>query len=444
MVQKYSDFDNRMETEYHFKNGASLKSQMNRGNLLRKVCFALLTAGIIFGGGNNTIEAQIVVKNDSIKPYIHFLENNKFLSAKEYVLSKFETHDIVILSERFHQDMSQYDVIMDVVKDERFNGHIYTEIGHVNLYEKFNKFLLNSSLTKEEKEREMLDIYRDLCPSFIWGPYNYYHMLSEVWELNKNRKPEDKILIFPTDIQFDYNEIQTHRERNIHYLSIFNGGYRDQMMGMNFIDFYEKAKKEKPKALVILNSMHGYKKYPTWLALPTRPLIRCAGEFINKTYPEKVFNIYINCCNIDNTKLSNNGIIDAAFEYTKKDNVGFDLKNTPIGDTKFDLYFTYAFAAGNYDSNINYDYIFDGMIFYKSLREMVIKIGIPNIYSKENEDLFLKRLALTVNMTLENDKEDIDKLLKDINGWPVIMPLDEYLDSGTVETWEKQIKQWIE
>ena len=428
-----------MEAGDHFKNGASLKSQMNRRNLFRKICFGLLAAGVIFGSINR-VTAQTIIKNDSIKPYINFLENNKLLTAKEYILSKFETNDIVILSERLHHDMSQYDVIMDVVKDERFEGHIYTEIGHVNLYEKFNNFLLNSSLTEEDKEKELLNIYRDLCPSFVWGPFNYYHMLSEVWELNKNRNREDKILIFPTDIPFDYNEVQTYRERSIHWRSIFNGGYRDQIMGMNFVEFYEKVKKNKPKALVILNSPHGYKRFPTYLPLPTRPFIRRAGEFIFKTYPEKTFYVYINSLNIDNGKLANNGIIDAAFEYAKKDNVGFDLKDTPIGNTKFDLMW---FGEG-YDTNINYDYIFDGMIFYKPLREMVIKIGVPNIYSKENEDLFLKRVALTMNRTLENDKKYIDDLLEEINSWPVVMSVEDFAGKETVETWENQIKKWIE
>ena len=430
------------ETGTLSKNGASLKSHMSKGNFLRKTCFALLVASIIFGGGNN-VEAQTVIKNDSIKPYINFLENNTFLSAKEYILSKFETNDIVILSERFHQDMSQYDVILDVVKDERFKGHIYTEIGHVNLSEKFNAFLLNSTFTKEEKERELLNIYRDLCPTLVWGAYNYYHMLNEVWEINKNREKEDKILIFPTDIPFDYNDIQTHREWSILYYKFFNGGFRDQVMGMNFVESYEKVKKEKGKALVILNTTHGYKRYPTWLPLPTRPLIRCAGEFINKACPDKTFNIYINCCNLDNFKLSNDGIIDAAFEYTKKDNIGFDLKDTPVGNSKFDLYFMYAFAAGNYDANINYDYIFDGMIFYKPLREMVIKVGIPNIYSEEYNDMFLKRVALILNKTLENDKEFIDKALEEVNNLVEETP-DQYLGTGIESSWDSQIKKWIE
>jgi len=442
-MKQFSNFDSTMETRDHSKNGASLISQTNKGYFIRKICFSLFTASIIFGGSNSKINAQTIIKNDSIKPYINFLENNKFLSAKDYILSKFETNDIVILSERFHQDLSQYDVILDVVKDERFKGNIYTEIGHVNLYEKFNKFLMNSSLTSEEKERELLSITRDLCPSLVWGAYNYYHMLSEVWEINKNRKNEDKILIFPLDIPFDYNDIQTYRERSIIYWQIFNGGYRDQIMGMNFINFYENVKKEKREALVILNTIHGYKKNPTWLPLPTRPLIKCTGEFISRTYPDKTFNIYINCCNIDNFNLSNNGIIDAAFEYTKKDNIGFDLKDTPIGNAKFDLFFTDDFAAGNYDANINYDYIFDGMIFYKPLREMVIKIGIPNIYSEDNKEMFYKRIALTMNKTLANDKEYIEESLKDVSTVR-IYPLNEYFGSDVESAWNKQIEKWIE
>jgi hypothetical protein len=420
------------------------KNRTNKGNFFRKVCFALLAAGIIFGGSSR-IEAQTVIKNDSIKPYVNFLENNKLLTAKEYILSKFETYDIVVLSERLHHDMTQYDVILDVVKDERFKGHIYTEIGHVNLSERFNNFLLNSSFTQEEKERELLNIYRDLAPTFTWGAYNYYHLLSEVWEINKNRKTEDKILIFPTDFPFDYSEMQTHREWTIHLRFIqrgyFHQRYRDQIMGWNFVEFYETVKKEKRQALVIQNSSHGYKQMPTYLPLPTRPFIGITGEFIYKTYPDKTFFIYINSLNFDNLKLSADGIIDAAFEYTQKFNVGFDLKDTPVGNTKFDLFDFGNWFGGEFDTNINYDYIFDGMIFYKPLREMVIKVGVPNLYTKENEDMFLKRVMLTLNKTLEDDKEFIDELLEQLNNFPYEIPLDEWFD---VEIWDKQIKKWIE
>ena len=47
MTQR-SKFDRVMEARNHFKNGASSKSLMSRGNILRKVCFRLLPAVIIF------------------------------------------------------------------------------------------------------------------------------------------------------------------------------------------------------------------------------------------------------------------------------------------------------------------------------------------------------------------------------------------------------------
>jgi hypothetical protein len=157
-----------------------------------KIYFALLAAVIIFGAYNNHVTAQTTIKNDSIKPYIHFLENNQFLSAKEYILSKFEIYDIVVLSERLHPEMTQYEVILDVVKDERFKGNIYTEIGVSNMAERLNEFLLNSTFTEEEKERELLSIYRDMEFFVTWENYNYYQLISEVYEVNKNRKKEDK------------------------------------------------------------------------------------------------------------------------------------------------------------------------------------------------------------------------------------------------------------
>ncbi len=442
-MTQYSTSGKGITMNTRSKNKTCSGKQRNKGYFFKKISFTLLTEGTLFGGGNPKVEAQTIIKNDSIKPYINFLERDRSLSSREYIFSKFETHDIVILSERFHQEMTQYDMIMEVVKDERFKGHIYTEIGHVNLYEKFNNFLMNATLTEEEKEKELLSIYRDLCPSLVWGAYNYYHMLNEVWALNKDRNKEDKILIFPTDVPFDYNEIQTHREWDIHYNLFFNSIFRDQIMAMNFVDYYEEVKKEKRKALVILNSMHAYKRNPTYLSLPTRPLIRRAGEFIYKTYPEETFVIYINSCNIDNFKLSNHGIIDAAFEYTKKDDIGFDLKDTTIGNTKFDLYFTYA--ADYFDLNINYDYLFDGMIYYKPLKEMVIKMGIPDIYSKEYEDMYYRRAALMSNKKFEEAKngEEYRKALEQINN-PAIIPLDDYFGDGVVESWDKQIQKWIE
>jgi hypothetical protein len=213
-------------------------------------------------------------------------------------------------------------------------------------------------------------------------------------------------------------------------------------MGSNFEINYEQVKAKRPKALAILNTIHGIKQYPTYLPLPTRPLVRRSGEYIWKTYPDKTFVVYINSNTLeDYNKLSNGGIIDAAFAYTGKDNVGFDLKTTPIGDAKFDIF---GFGEG-YDTDIDYNYIYDGMIFYKPLKEMVMKFGVPNLYPAEEENLFFERMALLRNISVEDARKEKDYVdfLHEFNT-PHEMPLDDYLEKGIIEKWETQIKQWIE
>jgi len=433
-----------MVTKSHSKNMENSKRRTIEGSLCKKIYFTLLTLSFIFVFCNKKVAAQAIIKNDSIKPYIHFLESEKFLSAKEYILSKFEKYDIVIISERHHADMTQYEVILDVVTDYQFNGNIYTEVGVTNMSEKINTFLLNSTLTQEEKERELLSIYRDIDFNLLWEKYNFYHLLSEIFEINKNRKEGDKIKIFPTDVAFDWDEYTTSGEYAEFDKLLDSQSWmdRDRIMGKNFVRLYERAKKENPerkKALVIQNTYHGYIRIPTYLPLPTEPDIYSTGEYIFKTYPNQTTNIYINFLkSVDGFKnLSNNGIIDAAFEYTKKDNIGFDLKNTPIGNTKFDLYR----FGGDYDTNVDFAYIFDGMIFYKPLKELVLRLYIPNIYPKEFEEQFFYRVAIIRNQTLEearNDAENI-KILKMINN-----PVETSLDKKKLDWISEQIRRWIE
>ena len=434
-MKQYSSFKSIIETKSYFKNAKNIK----------KVCFSLLALSVAFVVCNNKVAAQQIIKNDSIKPYIHFLDNNNFLSAKEYVLSKFEKYDIVILSERHHADMTQYEVILDVVKDERFKGNIYTEVGVANMFERINHFLQNSTFTKEEKERELLSIYRDIDFNIIWNKYSYYHLLSEVYDINKSRNNEDKILIFPTDVAFDWNEYTMYGAISEFKKSVNDASQRidrDMIMGKNFVRSYERAKKENPdrkKALVIQNTYHGYTRIPTYLPLPTKPDIYSTGEYIYKTYPDKTFNIYINYLRSGDgyKNLSNGGIIDAAFEYTKKDNIGFDMKGTPIGNTKFDLYN----FGGGYDTSINFDYIFDGMIFYKPLKELVLKWYIPNIYPKEFEEQFFYRVSLFFNLPLneiKSDKRILEELERNNN------PIEESLSEETLDWISEQIKKWID
>ena len=46
------------------------------------------------------------------------------------------------------------------------------------------------------------------------------------------------------------------------------------------------------------------------------------------------------------------------------------------------------------------------MIFYKPLKDLILKWYIPDIYSKEFEEQFFYRVAIIRNQTLEEAKKD--------------------------------------
>ena len=384
-----------------------------------------------------TINISVFAQRKELKPYIEFLQKNNFLTAKDYILAKFKTKDIVIISERDHRDLTQYELYVDVIKDTNFRGNVYTEVGSWNNYQRINKFLLNSNISESEKEKELLAIYRDLDYTILWEKYNYYFLLNSIFETNKNRDKKDKILLFPLDLEFDWKNFDCHSQYRLFDEYSENSIIdRNIIMGKNFSNFFEYAKKRNPerrKALVIENTYHGYIRIPKFLPFPTQPDIYSTGEYIFKTYPKNTTNIYINYYTQGfQNGLTNDGLFDAAFYFTQTDNVGFDLKNTPFGNSTFDLY-----NFGSDYEKVNFDYIFDGMIFYKPVSEMKLVTGIPNVYPKDFEKQFYERMAIIDGIIYEESIKKNSKLLKDLN------TKDEFkLSNSTIQKINEQIMYW--
>ena len=57
--------------------------------------------------------------NLHIEAYTTFLQG-EHPSAKDYILGLFARYDIVILCERDHREMTQYELILDILADKRF------------------------------------------------------------------------------------------------------------------------------------------------------------------------------------------------------------------------------------------------------------------------------------------------------------------------------------
>jgi hypothetical protein len=67
----------------------------------------------------------------AIEKYVQFLRQQK-QTPVDYLVSLFQTYDLVVLCERSHPEVTQYDLIYQLVADPRFQqqaGHVFMENG---------------------------------------------------------------------------------------------------------------------------------------------------------------------------------------------------------------------------------------------------------------------------------------------------------------------------
>ncbi len=102
--------------------------------------------------------------NHELVKYVSFLETQN-TSAKDYIINLWKDYDIVVLCERNHGEMTQYDLIYDIVSSDYFKknvGNIFTEIGSVSKQQAVLNFTKTQFSNSKEKERELLNLYRNI------------------------------------------------------------------------------------------------------------------------------------------------------------------------------------------------------------------------------------------------------------------------------------------
>ena len=132
-----------------------------------------------------------------IGEYVRFLDSLEAVSARDYLLGLWRKNRLVVLCERDHNDITQYDLIWEVVKSEYFIdnvGSIFIEVGSVSVQERLLSFLEKTYSSEKEREAELIRIYRDFTwPA--WEKSNTYYFLLKVSRLNQELGPDRKILV---------------------------------------------------------------------------------------------------------------------------------------------------------------------------------------------------------------------------------------------------------
>ena len=330
---------------------------------------------------------SVLYAQSEIEPYVQFLHQQN-QSPKDYIFELFETNDIVILGERDHRDTTQYDLMLDILSDPRFIdqvGYVYTEIGAVNQTDWANQVVKGDYENDRAFEEEFVKLYRDLDYHVPWDKYNMVKYLKGVYQINQNLPEEKKLTIGLTDCPFDWNGMTNEKYQAFAKTYLYPLNVRDSVMAHNFMELYENQSpvNGRKKALLIQSRPHALNLNTTYTGVRTKRV----GSFIKDEYGESVKIVAFNWYNwvppewtvkrygaAHVIELSADGKWDAAFEISGKRASGFDIQDTPFGQTRFDYI---------YDQDVKYQDIIDGIIFYLPFYEFTCTRGLPGIVDRK-------------------------------------------------------------
>ncbi len=324
---------------------------------------------------------------DSISENVDFIKN-QHRSAKEYILDLFNRYNIVIFGERIHDELTQYYLLKDLFSDPRFYnqvGNIFMEIGGSNFDGMINRYLLSSGLTPSQSNEKALEIQRNSSWYPSWVNYNYHYLLTSLYGINKDLPSDKKLKLHPTDIAIDWQQIKTREDviKKILAPEIQDG--RDSVMASNILAFVRENSKQKDtrkKYFVILNLPHAANGVYNIQGIATKS----AASYIIENYPITTANVLINSQNnkgiISTTIMSPetvpilDGKMDAAFEYTGIDDLGFDINNSPLQGRVFE-------DLPMNDTNTTYEKVFTGYLFYKAFPAHELVVGVPGLVDEK-------------------------------------------------------------
>ncbi len=370
-------------------------------SILKLVLFVALSIGILSGSGLES--AEIKYKNE-IAPYVDFLKTQN-TSPTDYVMGLFEKYDIVILCERYHPEITQYEMIYDIVSDKRFIesvGHVFTELGCSSDNDKVHDFLYMESTDKNAIRQAALNLQRNLAWHPFWQPFNFYNFLVKLQAVNSNLAPEKKVNLYFSDLPFSWEGMTTEKYKEFRKQL----PKRDRIMAQQVISKFNeilKSKSTRKKALIIMNYRHGFNDF----TFPNGKKNANFGRFIFDEYPGRVANVMINSLALlpgtnDTSVVDspvNDGKWDAAFEVLGNPALGFDFAGSPLGKDPFD-YFPAIKKTHAYKD------IFTGYIFYKPLKDLRHAVGIPGVFDDGWDKKILKRMEIAgTKMNREEMKE---------------------------------------
>ena len=338
---------------------------------------------------------------NSVHMYVDFL-NNKKEKINDYVLHLLDQYDYIILCERMHPEMTQYDMIYNLITDERITqkvNTVFTEIGNIASVDDY------SDLTKTTFPNEdSLDValakfmMKNQTVHLLWNNTNWFNFLKKIYYFNQNQA--NKVNIYFSDRDWV-------GRRDIKTGNVLDN--RDSLMASNII---KKIHQDNiGKAIIIMNFRHAFLEGNN----------NC-GYYIAQAFKEKATNILIHTETLKYLPLYtriNHGKWDAAFNQMQETEFAFNLSHSPFGKDKFDLF---PYFSPNKCNTKKYEDMFKGVIYYQPLNNHYVSHGFPHIYDPENV-VTIQQRAEKMKVPFKKDPSSTNKL----DGYYIMNLIDNFI-----------------
>jgi hypothetical protein len=179
---------------------------------------------------------------------------------------------------------------------------------------------------------------------------------------------------------------------------------RDNIIALNIID---RLKSSDKKALVIVNTRHGYKN-ENYTIQERNIFFPSVSSRLSAKYPGRVVSVMLNYVGAKKeagTKVQialQDGKWDAALQALGNKPVAFNFSDSPFGKDPFDYYGEFGGVPG-----LTYDYMFDGMIFWEPLANQYSEEGIPGFWTKDHKQTVVQRFNLTGDFEMAKKTEQM-------------------------------------
>jgi|GEM_PF-330522 len=388
---------------------------------MRKIIFLLfIFFSVLKAQDLPTIDAKLEKElTDYLKLHFQLPEN--------YILSKFQCHDIIFLGENHYQKQDP-ELVQKMIPLLYRKGIHYLGMEFAR---RIDQHLIDSLLILPRYDEKLAR--RIIFQQFVhWGFQEYVDIYKAAWKLNHSLpKGARKFRILGVNNSPDWSLIKDAKDSDNPQarMKVWHG--EDEGDWAKVIHDSVIAKGE--KALVYSGAHHAFSEYHQPIA-DKRKFIRFGdirmGNFIFNEIGKRAITVYLHApwysarAAIGNFVFSADGAIDAVINKLepKYQNAGFDLKGTPFGKLPAETSL-YKFGYPEFKIEMMYDgYIIQGpMSSYKGVTPIKDFINSSNLeYARQHspdpsfrnssaED-FNKDIASTANST-----PNLEKLSKEMN-----------------------------